>query len=156
MAVSFNRAALIKAAKAALANHDKSQAEYKKAVEAWKLNHAAEWSPEKLGRLRDLITKHLRRAGNPTLTRAEARKVLGVSDVEYVFYTAPQDYEIRNGVSRPDALLSPAQVTETRALLQVLEAASGDVISANELKLLGLTRLSHVFQAAAGEVALVK
>ena len=77
-----------------------------------------------------------------------------MTDVEYVFYSPPADYDVRKAVTQPKALLSPVQINETRALLEVLNAATGDVVSANELKLLGLTKLAHVFQAAAGEVAL--
>ncbi|AGU91968.1 hypothetical protein ADAWI_50 [Mycobacterium phage Adawi] len=152
MAVSFNRAALVKTAKTALANHEKAQVEHAKAVRDFRDNHRGEWSPQQLGALRDWLSKQLRKGGAAP-TAHDARKALGVSDVEYVFYAAPQDYEIRKAVTRPANLLSPAQVTETKALLEVLNAATGDVVSANELKLLGLTKLAHVFQAAANEVA---
>ena len=152
MSVTFNRAALVKAANAALTNHDKAQATRTKAVRDYRDNHRGEWSPEKMGELRDWLTKQLRKAGNAP-TKYDARKAMGVSDVEYVFYSKPEDYDIRKAVAVPAGLLSPAQVNETRALLEVLKAATGDVVSANELKLLGLTKLAHVFQAAAGEVA---
>lgn len=152
MAVSFNRAALVKTAKTALSNHEKAQADHAKAVRDFRDNHRGEWSPQKLVELRDWLSKQLRKGGAAP-TAGDARKALGVSDVEYVFYAAPVDYDIRKAVTRPANLLSPAQVTETKALLEVLNAATGDVVSANELKLLGLTKLAHVFQAAANEVA---
>ncbi|AEJ95724.1 hypothetical protein SEA_WALELIANO_49 [Mycobacterium phage Waleliano] len=152
MSVSFNRAALIKAAKTALANHDKAQASYAQAVRDYRDNHRGEWSPQQMGALRDWLSKQLRKGGAaPTV--ADARKAVGVTDVEYVFYSPPADYDVRKAVTQPKALLSPVQINETRALLEVLNAATGDVVSANELKLLGLTKLAHVFQAAAGEVA---
>ncbi|ACF05054.1 hypothetical protein Nigel_51 [Mycobacterium phage Nigel] len=153
MSVSFNRTALIKAAKTALANHEKAGAAYTAEVKAFRDNHRADWSPQQMGALRDWLSKQLRKTATaPTVY--DARKALGVSDVEHVFYAAPQDYDVRKAVTMPKALLSPVQVNETKALLEVLNAATGDVVSANELKLLGLTKLAHVFQAAAGEVAL--
>ncbi|AER49365.1 hypothetical protein STINGER_50 [Mycobacterium phage Stinger] len=151
MAVTFNRAALIKTAKAAIANHQKSQADHAKAVKDFRDNHRGERSPQTMGKLRDYLTQQIRKGAAPSAY--DARKALGVSDVEYVFYSAPSDYDIRKAVTAPTGLLSAAQLSETNALLEVLNAASGDVVSANELKLLGLTRLAHVFKAAAGEVA---
>jgi len=152
MAVTFNRSALIKAANAALTNHTKAQVARTRAVEDYKLNHRGEWSPEKLTKLRDWLTQQLRRNAAPT--RFDARKAIRVNHLEDAFYGAPDSYQINRNVTVPKGLLSPAQVQETRALLEVLKAASGDVVSANELKLLGLTKLSHVFKAAAGEVAI--
>ncbi|AKF14718.1 hypothetical protein SEA_ALANGRANT_53 [Mycobacterium phage AlanGrant] len=153
MSVSFSRTALVKTAQAALTNHEKAQKDHARAIKDYQDNHRGEWSPQAMAQLRDWLSKQLRKAGNAAPTKFDAHKALGLSDVEYVFYAPPADYDIRKAVTKPRGLLSAVQVTETRALLEVLKAATGDTVSANELKLLGLTKLGHVFQAAANEVA---
>ncbi|AXN53328.1 hypothetical protein PBI_THONKO_56 [Mycobacterium phage Thonko] len=150
MSVTFNRAQLIKVAEAALSAHDTAQAKYAEACEAYRADHAVEhFNHSEVAKLRDYLSKRLRKAGAAPVSRAEVRSALGVSDVENIFYQPVDDYVVKRNVEAPPKLLSPAEVTETRALLQVLKSATGDTVSANELKLLGLKNLAPVFTAAA-------
>lgn len=151
MSVTFNRKALISTAEQAIREHNKARAEYAQAVEAFKAKHAAKnINSAAIRKFRDFLTAGLK-TGKP-ITRAEARGVAGHSSIEYLFYSSPSDYDVKQQVSRPTGLLSPAQVTETQALIKVLQAATGDTVTANELKLLGLKNLGPVFAAAAAQV----
>lgn len=154
MSVTFHRAQLIKVAGEAIAAHEKAKAEYAKAVEQFKAEHAARFHDdhrEGIKKLRDYLTASIKRGG-PVLRR-EARAVATAGyDLENLFYSGVDDYIVREKVQRPKGLLTPAELIETGALLKVLEAASGDTVSANELKLLGLKNLGPVFVAAAGDV----
>ena len=148
MSVTFNRLQLVKVAEAALTAHDKAQAEYTKACDQYRADHAAEWGGiERIRELRDALTARLKKPG--PVSRAEVRKLLAVSDIENVFYVPVDDYTVKRKVTAPAKYLSPSEVIETRALLQVLKSATGDTVSANELKLLGLKNLAAVFTAAA-------
>lgn len=157
MSISFSRTALLKAAKEALSQDDKAQVGHKKDCEKYLVTHAADSTArtrEHAKNLRDAINRELRKAG-PIRVRA-LRDSLGKGmnrDLRDVFYSPADDYEVRRNVIRPAQLLTQAQRVETKALIQVLETAKGETVTANELRLLGLKALGHVFQAAAGEVA---
>lgn len=146
MSVTFNRAQLIKVAEAALAAHTKAQRDYEKACETYRVKHAERHSNDGVRRLRDYLTAALRRGG--PVTRVEAREAVGATDIERVFYDPVADYVVTRNVEAPPKLLTAAQAIETKALLEVLRAATGDTVSVNELKLLGLKNLAPVFTAA--------
>lgn len=154
MTVTFNRAHLAQVSATALANHDKAKSRQQGAIEVWKIERATKHRVnyrERTIRLRNMLTSALK--ANKTPTRQEARDYVGISDIENLFYTPPNDYDVQRDVPKADGLLSPAEVTEIRALQAVLDAAAGDTITANELKLLGLKNLAPVFIAAAAEPA---
>lgn len=151
MTITFNRAQLIKVANAALTEHAKAQKSHAAVVEQYKARHAAAKTQATRDRaiaLRDGLTRALRKAG-PISSRTVRASIPGVYRIDDMFYTAPSDHEIRNNVTAPKGLLTPAEVSETGALISVLGAATGDTITANELKLLGLKNLQPVFVAAA-------
>ena len=155
MAVTFNRAQLMRVAKSALAEDIKAQKVYREEVDKFLAQHARNnHRPDQLRKLRDYITAALKR-GNPIIVR-DIRKALGVSDVENLFYAGPPSitgWEVTSAVVKPAALLGPNQRTEINAMLKVLEAATGETITANEMKLLGFKNLYPVFAAASGEAA---
>lgn len=149
MTVTFSVAGLTKAATAALAQHNKITTDYLKACNDYRMNHAAERTAETRRRataLRDELTKALKKAGPVRVEQVPSiRRSSYVTDV---FYQPPGDSTVKQNVARPAGLLTPAEAAETKALLAVLSAATGDTISANELKLLGLKNLAPVFIAA--------
>lgn len=152
MSVTFDRLHLIKHAKAALAEDAKAVKAHHQEIETFKRHHCRDQNNVAGQRkLRDYLTAQLRK--NAVITRADVRKAMGVSDTELLFYTPPGDYEIRKGVDRPVGLLTGPQRTEINAMLKVLEAAKGETITANEMKLLGFKNLYPMFAAAAGEGA---
>lgn len=152
MSISFSRPQLVRVAKAALAADTKARTEYLKACDAFRDRHRRDnTNTDRLRRLRDHLTKGLK--GNTALLdRKATRKVFGVSDIEHLFYTGPDDYNVRQAVTAPKELLSAGERIEISALLKVLEAATGEEVTANELKLVGFKNLSPVFTAAAAEV----
>lgn len=154
MTVTFNRAQLAKVAEAALINHDQARINQQAEIELWKANRSFDHKVKNragLRRLRDALTAALK--ADKVLTRQEIRDKVGVSDVENLFYYPPRDYDVSRECPKVTGLLSPAEAVEIRSLLAVLNAATGDLITANELKLLGLKNLSPVFIAAANEPA---
>lgn len=153
MSVTFNRTQLIKVAKQALAEHDKAQVVYAAAVEKFKAKDAADnvkRTRDRATALRDALTKALKKSG-PIHTNTLS-DVLGSTSVRDRFYNGVSDYEVKNNVGAPPSLLKQAEIAETKALISVLEAAAGDFITANELKLLGLKNLQPVFIAAASDI----
>ncbi|KAB7761790.1 hypothetical protein [Mycolicibacterium mucogenicum] len=154
MSVTFNRTQLITVANRALREHEKAKADRTKAVAKYRTEHAtkdADRTRANAVRLRDGLTKLLRKSG--PIHMDDVRDANGGSrylDADR-FYTEPGEYLIKENVTVKSGLLTPAQVIETRSLLQVLGAATGDTISANELKLLGLKNLGPVFAAAAAQ-----
>ena len=155
MSVTFNRAQLVKVANEAIAQHDKARAEYDRAVAKFKAAHVAENTAvtrERAKSLRDGLTRLLKSSG--PIWVSDVRELVG--GTHYItdrFYGGVGTGRIRDNVAVPEGLLTPAQVIETKALLKVLGAATGDTVSANELKLLGLKNLGPIFTAAAGQNA---
>lgn len=155
MSVTFNRTQLIKVAESALTAHDKAVKTREADVAKYKAKHAEDQvtvTRERALKLRNGLTILLKKSG--PIGYEDVKKVNGGTySLSDRFYTGPSDYEIRNNVTSPKGILTPAEVVETKALLQVLKAATGDVVTANELKLLGLKNLAPVFTAAAQEMA---
>ena len=152
MAITFSRTQLVRVAKAALAADAKARQNYLKTCDTFRDRHRRDnTKTEQLRRLRDHLTKGLK--GNTALLdRKATRELFGVSDIEHLFYTGPDDYSVRQAVTAPKELLSAGERVEISALLKVLEAATGEEVTANELKLVGFKNLSPVFTAAAAEV----
>lgn len=151
MSVTFNRAQLIEVATAAIVAHDAAKADYTAAVDKFNADHLTEWKAKNnLRRLRDYLSAQIKKGSAPTIYEAR-QAVSDGGDLEKLFYREPDTYQIRDGVQKPKGLLTPAEVVEIGALLKVLGAATGDTVSANELKLLGLKNLAPVFTAAAQE-----
>ncbi|MGC7194461.1 hypothetical protein RA997_23235, partial [Mycobacteroides abscessus subsp. abscessus] len=61
MSVTFNRAQLVKVAKAALAAHEKAQRDYTAACRDFRAKHAAGFSNERVRELRDVLTAALKK-----------------------------------------------------------------------------------------------
>lgn len=147
MSVTFDRAQLIKVATAALLEHEKQRLVHAEAVRKFRQQHAIEnRNTVRARKLRDYLTRELRKGGN---VRKPGSDILGSGNLEGLFYSPPPDYVIERSVTAPKGLLSGSELVETRALLKVLQAATGDEVSVNELKLLGLKNLQPVFTAAA-------
>lgn len=155
MSVSFNRPQLITVANKALAEHEKAQRAYRAAYQEFLAKHAEaaiEPTRARATSLRDGLTKALKRGG--PITSVEIRKLVdGRYRVDEAFYDPPHDSDVRRQVTKPTGLLTPAEMVETQTLLKVLHAATGDTVSANELKLLGLKNLQPIFAAAAAKSA---
>ncbi|SKS50808.1 Uncharacterised protein [Mycobacteroides abscessus subsp. bolletii] len=149
MSVTFNRAQLINVANSALAAHERARVDYIKACDKYRADHARQHdNTAKLRVVRDWLTAQLKKGGPIAEPGSD---ILGGGNFRGLFYTPPGNYDVRDSVVEPDGLLSPAEAIETRSLLKVLEAATGDTVSAAELKLLGLKNLQPVFTAAARE-----
>ena len=148
MSVTFNRAQLIRVTETALSEHDRAATAYNTDVERYKADHAAEFDIARLRRFRDWLTRHLNNGGPVSRPGYD---IVGHNDLCSMFYSPPSDYVITKKVTRPQGLLSPSEIIEARALLQVLQAAEGDTVSVNELRLLGMKNLQPVFTAAAHE-----
>lgn len=150
MSVTFKRTQLITVARTALREHERLITEHQQAIAAYKAKSAernTENTRARAHELRNAITKALRKGG-PVYAK-DLMPALGGSDyLGRHFYISPRDSDIRSYVPMPSGMLKPAEVDETRALIQVLQAATGDTISVNELKLLGLKNLQPVFIAA--------
>lgn len=151
--MTFNRTLLIKVAQEALTQHERVETEHQQAVAAYQAKHAeryAETSRARARELRDALTKALKSPGP-----IHSKTVSHVTGSRYTdnFYNEPSDYDIKKHVEAPKGLLNPSEIAETRALVQVLQSATGDTVSANELKLLGLTKLQPVFVAAANAMS---
>lgn len=152
MSVTFNRAALARAAKAALDEDAKVRIAYIKACDKYRAGHATNWNKRgQLKSVRDHLTKVLAKPAPITLGEVRKAAGIGLGSLDDLFYRPASDYEVERNVEKPKGLLSSAQILEIRALQAVLEAATGDTISANELKLLGLKNLAPVFAAASGQ-----
>ena len=155
MSVTFKRTHLITVTNKALAEHEKAQAEYRKACEAYRVEHAKKAiakTHQTAKALRDALTKALKRQGPidaKEITRAVGRESSYYTRVDELFYTPPPIHHVQSNVDKPRGLLTQAQASEARALLKVLLAATGETVSANELKLLGLRNLTPIFAAAA-------
>lgn len=153
MSVTFDRSHLLRVAKKALAEHDKAGVRHAAAVEKYKASHAVKRTKltrEYATTLRDALTQALKTHG-PVCSQT-AIDALGSNHLRDRLYDEPSTYDINQNVIMPKGLLKAAEVAETRALIAVLEAATGDTISVNELKLLGLKNLQPVF-IAAGEAS---
>ncbi|WP_100483116.1 hypothetical protein [Mycobacteroides abscessus] len=153
MSVTFNRLQLIKVAESALAAHAKAGTAHEAEIAAFRAEHAekqATLTRERARALRDGLTKALKGSG-PVRYDEVCKANGGDYSLSGRFYSEPSNYDIRNKVTSPEELLTPAEAVETKALLQVLRAATGDVVTANELKLLGLKNLAPVFIAAGRE-----
>lgn len=159
MSITFNKSQLERVAKQAISAHNKAQVNYDATVAKYKrdyaIAHALEYR-DRIRKLRDFLSTNIRKGG--VIYREDARKAAGgINDIEYLFYRGdPESYEINKNVTAPKGWLAPAQLIETRALIAVLEAAEGDTITANELKLLGLKNLAPIFTAAAQDAASAK
>ncbi|OHU29061.1 hypothetical protein [Mycobacteroides chelonae] len=155
MSVTFNRLQLIKVAESALAAHSKAASAHDADIAKFKADHSekqALLTRERAVILRDALTKALKRSG--PIRYEDVRKANGGDySLSGRFYSEPSDYDVSKEVTSPRGLMTPAQVVETKALLQVLKSATGDVVTANELKLLGLKNLAPVFTAAGREAA---
>jgi hypothetical protein len=147
MSVTFDRVQLIRVATKALLEHEKQKTIHAVAVRKFLVDHAREHrNTVRARRLRDYLTVELRKGGN---IQKPGSDILSGGNLESVFYTPPPSWTIDKAVKAPKGLLSGSELVETRALLQVLKAATGETVSANELKLLGLKNLQPVFIAAA-------
>lgn len=153
MSVTFNRVQLIAVTNRALRAHDEAKKSYQKQVDAFLHEHALDGirTSHRVGlRMRNELTRQLR--GHKPITHESIEKLLNGANLRGAFYTPPDSYAIKREMEKqglPTGYMSPAEITEAKALLAVLNAAAGDTISANELKLLGLKNLAPVFTAAA-------
>lgn len=153
MSITFDRVQLIKVAESALDEHAKAKVKFQAACDKYRASHAANRTQptrDRARQLRDALTKALKAPG-PVTAQMVKRATDGTSYTSDLFYIPPNDRTVEQNVNMPPGLLKPAELVETRALVTVLKAATGDTISVNELKLLGLKNLEPVFTAAANK-----
>src|SRR5690242_12660445 len=111
MSVVFNKDALIKAAKQALAEDERVRAEYQAAVRDYRTQHAKKAVDRTRGdakALRAALTAELRKSGPVKLSALRAS--LRHGDLRDRFYDGVPDYEVQRQVTRPKGLLSGEQL----------------------------------------------
>jgi len=146
MSLTFTTESLIDAAKAAIKNNEAELAEWERKREKFLIEHAAVWNEKQrpqVKALRSALTDMLK--SSKPIHLADVRRAAGLHDLELPFYTPPSDHHISAAIGQ-----KPTPNNDMlRGLIGLMEAHTGDTISANQLKLLGYDKLQWLFQAAA-------
>ncbi|AGT12790.1 hypothetical protein PHELEMICH_53 [Mycobacterium phage Phelemich] len=145
MSVTFKTQALIDAAESVIALHDEAVAEWERKTAAHQARHRDLWwenNRERVTALRNYLTRSLKNDTPPT--NKEANRLMATTSGYVQFFVPtgepsgdkPDGYYVKNLGDLP-------------GLVAMLQAHTGDTISANELKLVGYDRLTQLFQLAA-------
>lgn len=147
MSLVFTTKSLIAAAENAIKNHNADLAEWERKRESFLAEHRAEWTATKRDRLID-FRNNLSGAikSGKVVDRQSLRRLSRVSDIEDLFYVEPDSYRITKHEigDKPNG----GDLASHRGLIALLKAHTGDTISANQLKVLGYTNLTALFNAA--------
>lgn len=152
MSITFNKSALIDAARLALKAHDAADVKFQEDAAKYRNGIVADQDKLPMLRaLRDELTKFLKTGKQPTADDARRfRAVTGDHDyLRNMYVNVPDDRDVRNNVARPEGWLNPTRVASYRGLIAMLEANTEDTITANQLKLFGYSDLEALFRAAA-------
>lgn len=149
--VQFDRAKLIAVVTAA---RDSLQAElddYTKRVEAYKVEVHNEWwinKREGLRRIRNLLSAGLKSSKPIT---AESLRVDGKGLGDFT-YSEPPDFVVNRQVKAPQSGNPKAlrgRIANLTGLIDLLNTQAGDVVSANQLRVMGYTKIYDIFRDAA-------
>ena len=155
MTTTFQRQALISAAKQAIASMEAELANHQKQVDEFIAQSKQRWivqSKPQLKLVRDRLSKELRKDGVIELSRVSA------VDINRLFYREPTSYDIGRqvGYLRNDFKKQFVnRLNAYKGVLKLLESADGDTLSINQLKTMGLTKLGELFRIAASEGGLL-
>lgn len=150
MSLVFTKKSLITAAEKAIKNRQHEILAWQKRVNDVQAEHARAWNEsnrDRLVALRNTITRELKTSGPITIdaVRKDFPKVHYLSEL---FYCGPSDYELKDKVGRrPDE----SDIEKYRGLIDLMKAHTGETISANQLKVLGYTKLTELFNDAVRE-----
>lgn len=146
MSVMFKTQSLIEAAQSILDRKKAAGEEWEAMLAEYYDEHYDTWfknHTEGVRELRDYLTKCLKERKNPD--QATALGLMAQKD--YLrFYSKPSS---PNGLDTPAGLNPGHYVGSLPGLIRMLKAHTGDTITANELKLVGYDKLTHLFAAAA-------
>ncbi|SKT21324.1 hypothetical protein [Mycobacteroides abscessus] len=150
MSLVFTKKSLITAAEKAIKNRQHEILAWQKRVDNVRAEHARTWNEkgrDRIVALRNAITRELKSSG-PVTIGAIRKDLPNIHSLSDLFYCGPSDYELKEKVGRrPDE----SDVEKYRGLIDLMKAHTGDTISANQLKLLGYTKLTELFNAAVRE-----
>lgn len=148
--ITFDKVALIDAAEAALKVHAAADREYQKAVAKYRRDTAPPSQRDNIVALRDALSAFIKTKRTPTAADVkEFRAAAHTSDIGNLYDREVDDYQVRNNVSKPAGWLSNERRTSWAGLVAMLQAHTGDSVTANQLKLFGYTSLEPLFRAAA-------
>ncbi|SKX79839.1 Uncharacterised protein [Mycobacteroides abscessus subsp. bolletii] len=147
MSLVFSKKSLIDAAGRAIKNREQAIAAWQKQVDDVKAEHARKWNEQGRERtviLRNILTRELKTAG-PVPLSAIRKELPDAQYLSDLFYSGMAEYELNKKVGRkPDASV----IEKYRGLIELMKAHTGETISANQLRLLGYTKLAEIFNAA--------
>lgn len=147
MSITFKTQSLITAAYQALKNYERDRAAWERKKTKFVADHRAAWVGEKRPQviaLRDALTKALK--ANAVVeydSIADVASKIRSHGLSYICYSPPSPYEIGQEIGS-----RPGIPTGFQGLIELLKAHTGDTITANQLKLLGYTNLTGLFNAA--------
>lgn len=148
--ITFDKAALINAAEAALKAHERADGEYQKAVAKYRRDNSPASKHANIVALRDALSAFIKTKRAPTAADVKVfREAAGTSDIGNLYDKPVDDYQVRNNVSKPTGWLSNERRTSWAGLITMLKAHTGDSVTANQLKLFGYSNLEPLFRAAA-------
>ncbi|AKU45253.1 hypothetical protein GODINES_54 [Mycobacterium phage Godines] len=148
--ITFDKKALIKAANAALDVHDKANVEYRRRCAAYIAENTAPSKRDNIVALRDALSAFIKTKRTPTLEDTKRFRAAAGSDyLSELRDREVSENEVRNNVPRPEGWLNATTVGSYRGLVAMLNAHTGDTVTANQLKLFGYTNLEGLFRAAA-------
>lgn len=147
MSLVFTKKSLVDAADKAIKKRQHEVAEWQKKIDAVRSERAREWNDTRRDRivaLRNTLTRELKSSG-PIMIGAIRKDFPNVHYLSDLFYCGPSDHELKEKVGRrPDE----SEVEKYLGLIDLMKAHTGDTISANQLKVLGYTNLTALFNAA--------
>jgi len=154
MSLVFTKKSLINAAEKAIKNREGEINEWQKKIDTFRVEHARTWNDknrERLVTLRNVLTRELKLTG-PVTMAAINKDVPNVGYLSDLFYFGPGDYELNQKAGHKP---NESVIATYQGLIELMQAHTGDTISANQLKVLGYTNLTALFNdavRAGGEV----
>ena len=143
---TFIVAKLIEVANRAIDNEQALLDKYAARVEAYKKLHLQQWmtnTKPRLAAARTKITDALKTGQPVTVDR--------VGDLNKLLYSEPDDYVIRQAVRGPSEEVrrrTQNHISELKATVAALRAQTGETISINQLRLIGVPKINDLFLAA--------
>lgn len=147
MTTTFKRAALIDAAKQAIAAKQEVIDKWETDAEVARTKHLHRWFTEerpKLKAARDALSKALK--GGKPITAEQ------VGSVDRLFYSELSDYQVSRTIGYPGNETRQnvvRAITSYQGVLALLESMEGETISVSQVKQLGITKINELFHIAA-------
>lgn len=151
MPITFQKSALIAAAKEAIATHERAEAEWEEAKAKYREENAPtqDLLPQ-IKELRDALTTFLKAKRQPERDDALGwRKIIGNIGLSELYIVPVQERDVNQNVSTPKGYLYRDRADSYRGLIKMLEANLEDTITAAQLKLFGYGDLETLFRRAA-------